>query len=946
MGKVYLAAQTDPIRRHVALKVIKAGLEGSADVLARFERERQALALMNHTSIARILDAGTASDGRPYFAMEYVDGISITGYCDERRYSVPRRIDLFLSVCRAIHHAHQQGVIHRDIKPSNVLVAEQDGDPIVKVIDFGIAKAATGRSDSLHTRFGQMLGTPQYASPEQADVVAGETGPASDVYSLGVLLYELLVGRAPFDPARLSRARLSEMLRIIREERPPSLSSKLTEPDTDSAAVAKCRDTDPATLRKLLSRGLDRVVAKALEKSPGDRYPSVLEFAADIERFLKGEPVLAERPRLARRASSFLQRHRLIAAVCAAVALSFAAGWFAFRRVPSSKLTARDTIVLADISNSTGEPVFDDTLRLSLSTQLAQSPFLSIQPEGRVRNALRQMKRPPDARLSPESAREVCERLDSAAVVEGSISKVGSQYALTLSVRDCQTGGQLDSSFGQVSRKEELLPLMARMARSLRSKMGESLAMVEKHSAPVAEATTQSLDALKAFSNGLRVWAREGPHQAISHYLRAVQLDPDFAMAHAGLGVMYTELDEFEQAASHIAEAYALRDRVTDREQLELALMHERSVTGDLEKARLAAELWAETYPRLPQPRGYLSGMLTAIFGQYETSAANARKAIELDPDFGIAYFNLSRSYLKMGKYHEAAEVVAAALKRGIDNQEMLLQQYDLAFVRNDSAAMQSAVARAQLKPEARELLMLHQAMTLASQGRLESAAGAVRLLVAGDRPGKYRERSAEAQSVQAVWEAFAENRDAARRSAIAALAAFPGREVRYEAALALAMTGDSVSARKSAAALAARYPEDTSVQFQYLPVLRARLALNAGDPAGAIEALRKAQPAELGAVRTPVGELYPLYFRGLAHLAAHRPAEAAREFQRILDRPWAFLNDPVGPATRLQFARACAAAGDKARARTAYAELLDLWRDADPALPLRLIAQAEAARL
>lgn len=945
MGRVYLAAQTEPIHRQVALKVIKAGLEKSSDVLTRFERERRALALMNHTSIARILDAGAASDGSPYFVMEYVDGMPVTAYSDEHRYSVSKRIDLFLSICRAVHHAHQQGVIHRDIKPSNVLVADEDGQPIVKVIDFGIAKAVGGLNDSLHTRFGQMLGTPQYASPEQADIVTGETGPASDVYSLGVLLYELLVGRAPFDPARLARARLSEMLRIIREERPPSLSSKLTEPDTDTAAVARCRDTDPVTLRKLVSRELDRVVAKALEKSPADRYPSVLDFAADIERFLKGEPVLAAWPHPAKRAASFLRRHRLIAAVCAAVVLSFAAGWFVFRSVPA-KLTVRDTIVLADISNSTGEPVFDDTLRLSLSTQLAQSPFLSIQPEGRVRNAMRQMKRPPDARLSPELAREVCERLDSTAVVEGSISKLGSQYALTLTVRNCQTGGILDSNIGQAARKEELHPLMAVMAKSLRSKLGESLATVEKHAAPVAEATTQSLDALKAFSTGLRVWAREGPHQAIPHYLRAVQLDPEFAMAHAGLGVMYTELDEFEQAASHIAKAYALRDRVTDREQLELALMHERSVTGDLEKARLAAELWAETYPRVPQPRGYLSGMLTAIFGQYETSAANARKAIELDPDFGIAYFNLSRSYLKMGKYREAAEVVTEALKRGIDNQEMILQQYDLAFLRNDPAAMESVVSRAQLKPEARELLMLHQALTLACQGRLESADGIVRLLVAGSGPGKYRERSAEARSVQAVWEAFAEKRESARRSALAALAAFPGREVRYEAALALAMAGDSASAQKISAALDARYLEDTSVQLQYLPVLRASLALNAGDPAGAMEALRKAQPAELGAVRTAVGELYPIYFRGLAHMAARRPAEAAREFQRILDRPWAFINDPVGPVTRLQFARACAAAGDKAKARDAYAGLLDLWRDADPAMPLRAIAQAEAGRL
>lgn len=944
MGIVHLAVQHEPFHRLVALKVIKTGLD-SEGVLARFERERQLLALMNHSSIARILDAGAAEDGRPYFVMEHVDGVPITRYCDQRRLSISKRLALLLPVCRAVQHAHEKGVIHRDLKPSNILVAEQDGEPVPKVIDFGIAKAVGGSGDTLFTRFGQMVGTPQYASPEQADVVAGEAGPASDVYSLGVLLYELLVGSVPFDIDPSGPAGLPEMLRRIREQDPPSLALRLMGPDTDTGAVAACRDTDPAALRSLVAGGLERITRKALEKSPSSRYGSVADFAADIERFRAGHRVLASAPDIRHRAGAVLRRHRTAAAVCAATLLAFPAGWLAFRG-SHPVLTARGRIVLADFANSTGDPVFDNTLRLSLTTQLAQSPFLSILPDGRIRQAMRQMKQPPDARLGPDLAREVCVRLGGSAVVEASIAGIGSQYALNLALRSCQTGELLHSSQRQARGKEDVLGVLAAMATGLRAEAGESLAGIEKRTAPIAEATTSSLEALEALTAGRRVWARQGPLQAIPHYERALRIDPDFAMAYADLGVMYGELDEFETAAANVAKAYALRDRVTESERLQLALQYERSVTGDLQKARLNAELWAETYPRAPQPRGYLSGTITAIFGRYEDSASHARKAIELDPDFGIAYFHLSRSYLKMEKYGEAEAVVARALGRGIENQEILLQQYDLAFLRGDDAAIRAVLARAQMKPESRELLTLHHALTLASQGRLESARTSLALLESAAVPGRNRQRLAEALSVQAVCESFAGNAAAARRAATAALARFGGREIRFASALAFAMAGHPASARRLTGELAKRYPEDTYVQFQYLPVLRAQLALDAGHPAEAVEALAKAQPTEMGAVRAAVGELYPLYFRGLAHLAAGRAPAAAAEFQRLLDHPASVLNDPVGPAARLQLARAWTAAGDKEKARAAYRRLFEWWRDADPVMPVLMAAKAEARRL
>ncbi len=943
MGTVYLAMQEAPIRRRVALKVIKAGLD-SAEVLGRFNRERQALALMEHSSIARILDAGSTKNGRPYFVMEYVDGQPITAYCDEHRLAVHKRLALFLAVCRGVHHAHERGVIHRDIKPSNVLVTEEDGEPVPKVIDFGIAKAAGKLDDTVFTQFGKVVGTPQYASPEQADVLTGVAGAPSDVYSLGVLLYELLVGTVPFDTAGWREAGLAEILRVIREEDPPSLPSKLTEAGMDTRAIAARRATDAAGLRKLLARDLDWVVRKALEKPVSRRYESVAAFAADVERFLNQQPVKAAPPSVVYRASKLLGRHRVAAAVCATVVLAFPAGLLTMRSMPS-KLTARDTIVVADFANSTGDPIFDDTLRLSLTTQLAQSPYLSIEPDGKVRRTMAQMKQPADARLTAELAREVCERMGSAAVVEGSVAKLGSQYVITLSLRNCQTGELLNSGQAQASRKEEVLAALAGTTKELRLKAGESLAMVEKHLAPVPDATTASLEALKALSAGRKAWAQDGPQQAIPHHQRAVQLDPAFAMAYADLGDMYYELEEVDLARENTAKAYALRDRVTDSERFQFVLAYDRIVTGDLEKARLTGELWAQTYPRAARPRGYLSGLITAVFGRFEAAAEHAKKAIELDPDFGIAYFNLSRNYLKLGKYREAEEALSQAASRGIHSQEISLQQYDLAFLRHDRAAMESALAQAQEKPDAGQLLTKRHALTLGSEGRLESARALTAQAKTIAVQGRHREQAAEAEATLAVMEAFA-GEAAARRTAASAVASFRAREVCYFAALALAMAGDSVAAGSLADELGKRYPEDTTVQFQYLPVLGAQLALNAGDPAKAIEFLQKAQPNETGAARALIGELYPCYFRGLAYRAAHRPKEAAAEFQKLLDHRGSILSDPVGPAARWQLARSWSDAGEKAQAQAVYRDLMEQWREADPAMPALLQVKSEAALL
>src|SRR6266849_5326232 len=482
MGAVYLAEQLEPIRRRVALKVVKLGMD-TAQVLARFNNERQALAMMDHPNIAQIFDAGATSKGRPYFVMEYIEGVPITQYCDGKRTTTNERLALFLAVCRAVQHAHQKGVIHRDLKPSNVLVMEQDGAPVPKVIDFGIAKATDkwAVENTLLTQFGQIVGTPEYASPEQADTMTGDINESSDVYSLGVLLYELLIGAVPFDTATLRNAGLAEMLRIIREEEAPSLLRKLTSMGAAAIDIAARRQTDPVSLRRLVDGDLNSITMKALEKARQRRYASVSDLAADIQRHMEDRPVLASPPGRLYRTRKFLRRHRMAALGTAAGAvflvLSGVTAWSFSHRDSASrpKLTEKDTIVLADFDNKTGDPVFDDTLRQGLSVELQQSPFLTLISDRKVQQTLALMVQPKEARRNSELAQQICERTAGAAVLEGSIARLGTQYVLGLRAKNCNTGNVLDQEQVQAARREDVLNSLSQIARKFRTRVGESL---------------------------------------------------------------------------------------------------------------------------------------------------------------------------------------------------------------------------------------------------------------------------------------------------------------------------------------------------------------------------------------------------------------------------------------------------------------------------------------
>jgi eukaryotic-like serine/threonine-protein kinase len=639
-----------------------------------------------------------------------------------------------------------------------------------------------------------------------------------------------------------------------------------------------------------------------------------------------------------------------IAWILAGVLVLLAAATSLRFAIPRTKaLNEKDTIVLADFANSTGDPVFDGTLRQGMTVQLEQSPFLSLISDERIQKTLALMAQPADTHLTPAIGREICQRTGSAAVLDGSIALLGSQYVLGLRAIDCRTGNVLDAEQAQAAHKEDVLNALTQIASKFRSRIGESLATVEKYDTPLAEATTSSLEALKAYSAAAKIQFTTDSAAAQPLYKRAIEIDPNFAMAYLMLGHSYGELGESDLSAQYVGKAYALRNRASDAEKFFIAVSYDIRTTGDLEDAQQQCQAWAQAYPREPRALGLTAGMIDPVFAEYEKSVDDGRNAVGLDPDLRFSYLNLASSYISLGRFDDAESVLRQAAERKLDTSDSA-EQYEIDFLKGDVAGMTRDAALAESKPKLDSEFLIREAFATAYSGHLQQARELSRRGLDMAQQSGQRERAAGFEAATAVREAFFANRDVAKRSAETALAGSKDREVEYGAAFALALAGDSAQAQGLTDDLEKRFPEDTCVKFEYVPELRALLALNRNDPAKAIEQLKVAAPYELGVPRSSFhayfGKLYPAYVRGEAYLALHQGVQAAAEFQKILDHPFIVASDPVGAIARLQLARAYAISGDTAKAKAAYQGFLTLWKDADPDIPILIQAKAEFAKL
>ncbi len=697
------------------------------------------------------------------------------------------------------------------------------------------------------------------------------------------------------------------------------------------------------------------MLRKALGETPQDhRYivtvPGRGYRLAESVRVVPGHElsvVAASHSRVQVEVSESKPWHWVTLAVLAVIA-GIAGGYLWFHRNPV--LSEKDTVVLADFANTTGDPVFDETLRQGIAIQLRQSPYLRLISDERIGRTLRLMGKLPDSTLTPDTAREVCERTGSAAVLEGSIAPLGSEFVLTLSARNCRNSDVLATERVEAKRKEDVLQALDVIASRFRTKVGESLASVEKYDQPLADATTPSLEALKAYSTGWRVLYASGSTSAIPFFQKAVEIDPRFASAYAALGRMYGDLGEFDLSAANTAKAYELRERTTDREKSFITASYEMQVIGNLEKAEHTCNAWKLAYPRDTIPRTFLSGIVYPVLGNFDLAAQQGSQAIALDADFGPAYVVTAYAYEQLAQFDQVEDIIRRAAERGIQWPDFTLLRYDLAFLKNDPQAMAKVLADASKEPDTQAWLADHQAFVAAYHGQLREArrlvtnAAAV-MLQAGDR-----ERAAQYQVGEAVWEAWYGDFADAVRSANAALKLSHARDVEYGAALAFAMAKDTAHAQSLTNDLERRFPEDTSVKFSYLPTVRAILELNAGDAAKALELLQAAGPYDLGTPRSAMhaffGAMYPSYVRGEAYLALHQYAAAASEFQRIVDHPGIVVSDPVGALARLQLAHSRALAGDTAPAKASYDNILSLWSTADPDLSLPRAARTEMKEL